>query len=67
MNFKLTEAIEVLERTPHTLENLLSGLPEGWLQCNEGVGKPFPPLDRYYHLHDKPKRSLEQKLLELKK
>lgn len=36
MNLKFTEAIEVLERTPQTLEYFLSGLSEGWLQCNEG-------------------------------
>lgn len=38
MNFNLKEAIEVLERTPHTLLNFLSGLSEGWLKCNEGEG-----------------------------
>jgi hypothetical protein len=38
MNFNLNEAIEVLERTPQTLEFFLSGLSGGWLQCNEGEG-----------------------------
>lgn len=38
MNFNMNEAIEVLERTPQTLEYFLSGLSEGWLQCNEGEG-----------------------------
>lgn len=38
MNFNLEEAIEVLERTPGTLEVLLAGLSPGWLQCNEGEG-----------------------------
>ncbi|TCT19360.1 DinB family protein [Melghiribacillus thermohalophilus] len=38
MNFKLEEAIEVLERTPKSLEYFLSGLSEGWLTCNEGEG-----------------------------
>lgn len=38
MNFSMKEAIEVLERTPQTLEHFLSGLSEGWLQCNEGEG-----------------------------
>jgi len=38
MNFKLNEAIEVLERTPQMLEMLLGGLSEGWLQCHEGEG-----------------------------
>lgn len=36
MNFNLTEAIEILERTPRTMDVFLSGLSEGWLECNEG-------------------------------
>lgn len=36
MNFKLDEALEILERTPMTLESLLFGLSAGWLQVNEG-------------------------------
>lgn len=36
MNLNFMEAIEILERTPQTLENFLSGLSEDWLQCNEG-------------------------------
>ncbi|KSU61807.1 hypothetical protein AS034_13315 [[Bacillus] enclensis] len=38
MNFELNEAIEILERTPKTLEGLLSGLSAGWLECDEGEG-----------------------------
>jgi hypothetical protein len=38
LNFQLKEAIEVLERTPKTLESLLSGLSDGWLHSNEGEG-----------------------------
>lgn len=38
MNFNLNEAIEVLERTPQTLEHFLTGLSDGWLKCNEGEG-----------------------------
>ncbi|WP_184184797.1 DinB family protein [Paenibacillus sp. JGP012] len=38
MNFHVNEAIEILERTPQTLERFLSGLSEAWLQCNEGEG-----------------------------
>ncbi|TCM87945.1 DinB family protein [Paenibacillus sp. BK033] len=38
MNFNLTEAIEVLERTPQTLQLFLSGLSDGWLACSEGEG-----------------------------
>ncbi len=36
MTFNLTEAIEILERTPLTLGQLLTGLSEGWVHCNEG-------------------------------
>ncbi|MED1470683.1 DinB family protein [Bacillus salipaludis] len=98
MNFNLNEAIEVLERTPQTLEYFLSGLSKEWLQSNEGEGtwnisevvghliegekhdwiprleiilqegegKPFPPFDRYSHLKENPKRSIEEKLQEFK-
>ncbi len=38
MNFKLNEAIEVLERTPQTLEHFLVGINKEWLLCNEGEG-----------------------------
>jgi hypothetical protein len=38
MNFNLNEAIEILERTPETLEYFLTGLSNGWLYCNEGKG-----------------------------
>lgn len=38
MNFRMKEAIEVLERTPQTLEHFLSGLSFCWLKCNEGEG-----------------------------
>jgi hypothetical protein len=38
MHFNMKEAIEVLERTPQTLEYFLSGLSEGWIRCNEGEG-----------------------------
>ena len=36
MNFKINEAIELLERTPDTLSSLLTGLSPDWLTCNEG-------------------------------
>jgi hypothetical protein len=36
MNFHLADAIEVIERTPATVHQLLSGLSEGWVTCNEG-------------------------------
>lgn len=38
MKFNLKEAIEILERTPQTLEHFLSGLSDGWLHCHEGEG-----------------------------
>lgn len=38
MNFKWPEAVELLERTPNVLEQLLAGLSEEWLRCNEGEG-----------------------------
>ena len=36
MDFHLTDAIAVLERTPATLRALLQGLPEQWTSPNEG-------------------------------
>ncbi|MDA7028343.1 DinB family protein [Bacillus sp. CLL-7-23] len=36
MNFQLEEAIEILERTPKTLQHLLDGLSNSWITCNEG-------------------------------
>jgi len=38
MNFTIAEAIEILERTPQTLEYFLSGLSKSWLYCHEGEG-----------------------------
>ncbi|MBM7619749.1 hypothetical protein JOC95_001601 [Bacillus tianshenii] len=38
MNFNLKEAMEILERTPKTLEAMLSGLTSDWLHSNEGEG-----------------------------
>lgn len=38
MNFNMKEAVEILQRTPQTLEYLLSGLSDAWLVCNEGEG-----------------------------
>lgn len=36
MAFDFEEAVEILERTPRTLEVFLSGLSEGWLEADEG-------------------------------
>lgn len=49
MNFHLNEALEILERTPETLERFLSGLSEGWLHSNEGEGT-WNPLEIVEHL-----------------
>lgn len=38
MNFNLEESIEVLARIPLTIEQLLKGISECWLHCNEGEG-----------------------------
>ncbi|CAI6080757.1 DinB family protein [Cohnella sp. JJ-181] len=38
MNFNMEDAVAILSRTPQTLASLLSGLPEGWLGCDEGEG-----------------------------
>lgn len=38
VNFQLNEAIELLERTPKTLESLLVGLADDWVTCREGEG-----------------------------
>jgi hypothetical protein len=38
MQFTLKEAIEILERTPQTIEYFLAGLSDGWLQCHEREG-----------------------------
>src|SRR5689334_19504784 len=37
MDFDLTTAVPVLERTPAALEALLDGLPAGWTDVNEGA------------------------------
>ena len=47
--FTLKEAIEILERTPNVLEQLLSGLSENWLYKNEG-GESWSPFDIVGHL-----------------
>lgn len=49
MKFDITRSIEVLSRTPGTLENLLAGLSDEWLQNNEG-GDSWSPYDIIGHL-----------------
>ena len=38
MQFQLTEATQLLGRTPATLTALVGGMPETWLKCTEGAG-----------------------------
>ncbi|MDT8861388.1 DinB family protein [Alkalihalobacillus sp. MEB130] len=99
MNFDMNEAIDMLQRTPQTLECFLSNVADGWLKCNEGEDTwnvsevlshliegertnwiprlewilekgeqiPFPPFDRFSHLHPKQACTLDQTLLEFKR
>ena len=36
MNFNYAQSLEILERTPHTLQSMLQGLSPEWTQNNEG-------------------------------
>ena len=47
--FLLEEAIDILSRTPATLDALLRGLPETWIAANEG-GETWSPYDVVGHL-----------------
>jgi hypothetical protein len=47
--FDLHEATAVLARTPATLDALLRGLPDGWIQAHEG-GETWSPFDVIGHL-----------------
>ena len=49
MEFDLTKTIQVLERTPTVLEDLLSGLPDDWIMNNEGP-ETWSPYDIMGHL-----------------
>lgn len=49
MNFDLNKSIEILERTPTVLENMLSGLHDDWLVTNEG-SDTWSPYDVIGHL-----------------
>jgi uncharacterized damage-inducible protein DinB len=49
MNFKIEEAIEILERTPQTLSSLLTGLSDEWIFSNEGEST-WSPFDVVGHL-----------------
>ena len=47
--FSIDEAVAILERTPATLDALLRGLPETWINGNEG-DKTWSPFDVVGHL-----------------
>jgi uncharacterized damage-inducible protein DinB len=49
MNFELSKSVEILERTPHVIEQLLSGLSDEWTTNNEG-GETWSPYDVVGHL-----------------
>ncbi len=49
MDFDLSQAVEILQRTPQTLRALLQGLPAGWTSNNEGPGT-WSPYDVLGHL-----------------
>jgi len=51
MDFDLDRSIEVLARTPRTLEVLLDGLSDSWTRANEGP-ETFSPFDVVGHLID---------------
>ena len=48
-NFQRSEAIALLERTPHALRCLLDAIPEAWLACDEGP-ETFSPREVVAHL-----------------
>ena len=49
MDFELQHAIELLSRTPATLDSMLRDLPEAWLVRNEGP-ETWSPYDVVGHL-----------------
>lgn len=49
MEFELAHAIEILRRTPATLDSLLRDLPDPWLVRNEGP-ETWSPYDVIGHL-----------------
>ena len=47
--FKLDEAVAILERTPESLKAMLEGLPKTWIEATEGEGT-WSPYDVIGHL-----------------
>ena len=48
-SFVMAEAVAILTRTPRTLDDLLRGLPDGWIAANEGENT-WSPFDVIGHL-----------------
>jgi hypothetical protein len=49
MHFSLSDTLEILERTPHALHGMLSGLSHRWTDPNEGPDT-FSAFDNVGHL-----------------
>lgn len=51
MNFELSEALSILDRTPRTLRAVLTGLPDSWLHTREydDSWSPFEILGHLIH------------------
>jgi hypothetical protein len=49
MDVHIEDAKALLARTPEALAGLLAGLPQAWLECDEGP-KTFSPIDVLGHL-----------------
>lgn len=49
MEFRIDRTIEILTRTPATLQSMLAGLSEPWVTSNEGPGT-WSPFDIVGHL-----------------
>ncbi|HLA13628.1 MAG TPA: DinB family protein [Gemmatimonadaceae bacterium] len=49
MEFRLDQAVPVLERTPAVMSSLLQGLPDHWLDAREGPDA-WSPRDIVHHL-----------------
>jgi hypothetical protein len=48
MQFELSDAIAILERTPEVVSTMLKNLPGDWINANEG-GKSWSPFDIVGH------------------
>lgn len=49
MDFELSTGVQVLERTPATLNQLLQGISDSWIEANEGP-ETWSPKDVVGHL-----------------